>query len=101
MGDFTESRVRGVRCDAGAAKGGGVAPDGVVVPGAQDDRPVGNHRIEPPGVEKAVGCQAAVVRGADDPFLLGMLIGVLLDREEDFLDGTAAATAGPAASRPP
>jgi len=44
----------------------------VVIPRPQHHRTIGDSLVEPPGIEKAVGGEAAVVRGPDDPFGVGV-----------------------------
>ena len=70
--DLTEHRIRGVGGDARALQRNRVAPHGVVVPGPQHHRPIGHRGVEPAGVEQSVGREAAVVGGADDPFVVGV-----------------------------
>ena len=93
--DLAEHRIGGLRGDAGTIQGHRVHPEGVVVPGPQHHRPVGDRGVEPAGIEESALDQAAVVGGADNPVLVRVGIGVCLDLGDDLVDRTARAHLGP------
>ncbi len=87
--NLAEHRVRGVGGDARPLERNAVAPHGVVIPGAQHDGPVGNGGVEPARVEQAARSQAALVGGADDPLVVGMLGGESFHLGDDLVDRLA------------
>lgn len=92
--DLPHHRIGRVRGDTGALQRRRVHPERVIVPRPQHHRAVRYHSVEPACVEQTVGREAAVVGRADDPLLLGVGVGVLLDRGDDLVDRFALAHRG-------
>ena len=96
--NLAEHRVRGVGGDPCALQRNAVAPHGVVVPCPQHDGPVGHRGVEPARVEQSARSHAALVGGADDPLVVGMLGGESFHLGDDLVDRVASAAP---AARPP
>ena len=92
--DLAQRRVGGVGRDPGSLQGSRVAPQRVIVPGAQHDWTVGYRGVQPARVEQPVRGQAAVVGGADDPLVVGVCVGVTPHRGDDLVDRAAGPHGG-------
>ena len=98
--DLAQNGVRRVGADSRELQGSRIAPHGVVIPGPQDHRAIGDRLVQPAGIEQSTRCQTAVIGGTDNPFTIGIRLREALHLGHDLGHTRAAAHLWPGVFQP-